>query len=433
MSLLVLGLVLVVALYAYVLAIISLFERKSGDARPDDLFFVLLVPALNEQQVIGSTLTSLLKLHGDFLVLVIDDASDDGTVAAITPFLHDPRVRLLQQPPERARRGKGHALNAGYAAARDLGLSERYGSENVIITVFDSDARVDPNFLQAVAPYFSDSQVVGVQSAVRIYNADRNLLTLWQNLEFTVWGNVFGQAKNLLGSASLGGNGQCVRLAALTTLGDEPWQAASLTEDLDLSLRLLVGGWQLRFCPSTTVWQEAVPELGKLVRQRSRWVQGHLVCWRYLPDLWRSRLPLRARLDLCGFLLLPATILPVGLASLDSWAQFLLHFGEWGSWSKAWYAFGVWYFLGFVAAQLVVMALPLTSWRSLPLLVLRAHVFTFYSFVWFLATLAACQQVLLGRRTWAKTARVTGLPKPTTATSLASEKVDIQKVGIHER
>src|SRR5919112_479103 len=117
MSLLVLGLVLVVALYAYVLAVISLFERKSGDARPDDLFFVLLVPALNEQQVIGSTLTSLLKLHGDFLVLVIDDASDDGTVAAINPFLHDPRVRLLQQPPERARRGKGHALNAGYAAA----------------------------------------------------------------------------------------------------------------------------------------------------------------------------------------------------------------------------------------------------------------------------------------------------------------------------
>jgi cellulose synthase/poly-beta-1,6-N-acetylglucosamine synthase-like glycosyltransferase len=323
----------------------------------------------------------------------------------------------LKQSSERARRGKGHALNAGYTAVRHLGLAERYGAENVIVTVFDSDARVERDFLRTVATYFRDPKVAGVQSSVRMYNADQNLLTSWQNLEFAVWGSVFGQAKNLLGSATLGGNGQCVRLAALASLGDEPWQASSLTEDLDLSLQLLIRGWQLRFCPSATVWQEAVPELGKLVRQRSRWMQGHFSCWKYLPGLLCSRLPVHARLDLLAFLLLPATILPVGWASIGSWGEFLLHFGEWGAWSaKGWTMLGVWYLLSFVAAQLAVMSLPLDRRRSLPRLFLRAHLFTFYSFVWFLAAVAAFCKVLLGRGAWAKTGRVAvGSGKPTTS------------------
>src|SRR5215203_3101863 len=235
---LLIAIVVLTALYGYALAAISARMPSKGAGGTDGLFFVLLVPALNEEQVIGRTISSLLKLRGNFLVLVIDDASDDGTVAAVRPFLADPRVRLMQQSPERARRGKGHVLNSGYAAIQRMGLVERYGAENVIVTVFDSDARVNPGFLEDVASDFRDPEVAGVQSTVRMYNADHNLLTLWQNLEFAIWGRV-GQAKNRLKSATLGGNGQCVRFSALRYLGKEPWQSTSLTEDLDLSLRLL--------------------------------------------------------------------------------------------------------------------------------------------------------------------------------------------------
>jgi 1,2-diacylglycerol 3-beta-glucosyltransferase len=409
---LLIAIVVLTALYGYALAAISARMPPKGAGGTDGLFFVLLVPALNEEQVIGRTLSSLLKLRGNFLVLVIDDASDDGTVAAVRPFLADPRVRLMQQSPERARRGKGHVLNSGYAAIQRMGLVERYGAENVIVTVFDSDARVNPGFLEDVASDFRDPEVAGVQSTVRMYNADHNLLTLWQNLEFAIWGRV-GQAKNRLKSATLGGNGQCVRFSALRYLGKEPWQSTSLTEDLDLSLRLLTAGWQLRFCPLATVWQEAVPELGKLVRQRSRWMQGHLVCWRYLPGLLSVRLPRRARVDLLIFLLLPAAMLPVGLATIVSWAQFLLHLGEWEPWNLA-----AFYALGFVAAPLAVVYLVRIERRGLWRSVLHGHLFIFYSFVWFLATIAAWQKVLLGRRGWVKTSRVAGsgvgLPGPST-------------------
>jgi cellulose synthase/poly-beta-1,6-N-acetylglucosamine synthase-like glycosyltransferase len=395
--------VVLIALYGYTLALLSRRERVNCEDGPPDLFFVLLVPALNEEQVIGRTVTSLLNLRGNFMVMVIDDASDDDTITALAPFLDDPRFELLQQRPEMARRGKGYVLNSGFAATQRMGLVERCGPENLIVTVFDSDARVNPGFLEAVAPYFHDPKVAGVQSAVRMYNAGENLLTLWQDLEFAIWGRLLCRAKNRLGSATLGGNGQCTRFSALANLGNEPWPASSLTEDLELSLQILIKGWQLRFCTAATVWQEAVPELGKLVRQRSRWMQGHLVCWSHIPQLLRSRLPLLARLDLILFLLLPAALLPVGLASIISWSNFLLHFGEWDAWNLA----GT-YLLGFIAAPLAIIYLARGERRHMWWSVLlHSHLFIFYSFVWFLAGVAAGWKIVLGRRAWAKTSRST--------------------------
>ncbi len=405
-----------ITIYVYALAFLSSWARETDDSAAEDSFFVLLVPALNEEQVIGRTLASLLALRGNFLVLVIDDASDDGTVAAITPYLSDPRVRLMEQPPEAARRGKGHVLNTGYAAVRDLGILERYGRENVVMVVFDSDARVQPDFLEAVAPYFGDPAIAGVQSAVRMYNAEQNLLTLWQHLEFAVWGTLFCRAKNLLGSATLGGNGQCVRYSALESLGDEPWQPTSLTEDLDLSLRLLMQGYQLRFSPAAAVWQEAVPKLRALVRQRSRWLQGHLVCWQYLPALLRSRKPVHTRLDLLMFLFLPLVFLPIGVGSLLSWAGFLL--------LRHWDVTGLfaWYVLGFAMVPLVMVAWRKVERPSPGRLILYSHLFVFYSFVWFTASLVVYWHVIAGRRAWAKTKRVgTGsAAPPSTADSVPS-------------
>lgn len=148
-------------IYSYMLAVISSLPLRTDlDGDCPKYFFVLIVPMLNEEQVISNTLSSLLGLSGDFLVLLIDDASDDATVATVTRFLHDPRVRLLQRPPSEARLGKGAALNAGFTEIQRLGLVERYGSDNLIVVVFDADGRVHPRFLEAVARYFYDPELL---------------------------------------------------------------------------------------------------------------------------------------------------------------------------------------------------------------------------------------------------------------------------------
>src|SRR6266536_4594202 len=77
------------------------------------LFFVFMMPCLNEEKVIVNSLRRLLSIPGeDFVVLVIDDGSDDGTADAVSGVLGE-RVWLLRRTAPQARQGKGEALNAG--------------------------------------------------------------------------------------------------------------------------------------------------------------------------------------------------------------------------------------------------------------------------------------------------------------------------------
>jgi cellulose synthase/poly-beta-1,6-N-acetylglucosamine synthase-like glycosyltransferase len=65
-------------------------------------------------------------------------------------------------------------------------------------------------------------------------------------------------------------------------------------------------------CPHTIVAQQALNSPRRLIRQRTRWVQGHYSCWNHLPLLWRARgVKLRTRLDLSLHLLLACIVLVV--------------------------------------------------------------------------------------------------------------------------
>lgn len=377
---------------------------------PDDLFFVLVLPCLNERPVIARTIAGLLELDGRYLVLVVDDASDDGSIEVIAPFVADPRVILVPRTLPDARVGKGAVLNAAVREVIDMGLADRHGAERVVITVFDADGRVEADFLSRVGPFFADPLVAGVQTPVRMTNRHAGVLAFWQHLEFVVWGEIFARAKDRLGTATLGGNGQCVRLSALLALGGEPWRS-SLTEDLDLSIRLILHGWRIRFCPDTEVWQQAVPELGRLVRQRARWAQGHVASWQFLPFLVHSGLPWVARIDLVVFLLLPAFFLPIGIGSGLAALGMLEHFGRWTLSDLV-----AWYVLGFVTAPLVIATIRRAEGGSLARAIVNAHLFVLYSFVWGAAFAIAAWHVIRGRRSWAKTSRAHDqVPRPVPA------------------
>ena len=393
--------VIVMTLYAYTLGLGLKIARTPSLAESPELFFVLLVPCLNEAAVIAGTVHRLLALQGEFLVIVIDDDSDDDSVSIVERMLPHDRLHLLRRSGAHARLGKGEALNAAYREIGRLGITEKYPAERIIVCVFDADGHVAEGFLDQMSPYFLDDGTVGAQSSVRMYNADRNLLTRWQDLEFVIWGELFSRAKDRLGSATLGGNGQCVRLSALRDLGDHPWRP-SLTEDLDLSVRLLLNGGRLRFCSAVAVHQQAIPAIRPLVRQRSRWLQGHLVAWQYLPRVARSRLPLLARLDLMVFLIIPVFFVPIGFAAVGSWLAVVGSFGQWTLGGIL-----TTYLLGFPLAPLIVAVLGRHRHRPLSRTVWDAHAYFAYSGIWLAAATIAVWQVIAGRRGWAKTMRVT--------------------------
>lgn len=391
-------LVLAVVLYAYSLAVIGRRAGAPSAADQHPLYFVVLVPCLNEARVIGQTLESLCALRGRYHIAVLDDASDDGSPGVVSRF---PAwiVTLVERRGLDARVGKGAALNQGYRELLRWRIDDLYGPENVIVVVFDADSRVPSDFLARVTPYFSDPRVVGVQSAVRMYNVDRNWLTFWQNLEFVVWARIFSRAKDRLGSATLGGNGQCVRLSALMSLGAAPWRP-SLTEDLDLSIRLILNGGRIRFCGDAYVAQEAVSHVRQLIRQRARWVQGHLVTWEHLPAILRSSAPLRVRLDLVAFLFLPAGLVPLALTTVDGWWTFLASLG-----ALSLETLLLWYLLAFASAPLTVWALIRDGEVDRPRAIVQAHLFLAYSTFWLVAAGRAVWSIIRGDRTWAKTSR----------------------------
>jgi 1,2-diacylglycerol 3-beta-glucosyltransferase len=380
-------------------------------------FYVFLMPCLNEELVIARSLQRLLSMPaGNFAVMVIDDGSDDGTAAAVTGVA-DERVWLLSRKLPNARQGKGEALNDAIA---QLVSSDRLAGRNpdsVIIAVVDADGHLDPHALADVSRFFADPAVGAVQIGVRINNRDRSMLARMQDMEFVIYTEVFQRGRRHLGSVGLGGNGQFVRLSALRSLGPAPW-TRSLTEDLDLGVRLAAAGWRNEYCRTAAVHQQGVVEIKRLVRQRARWFQGNLQSWRLIPLVLRS-MPARRGADLLFLLSSPALVLIASLLTV-SFGVVLANcvvlaatgHDPSGSWVAVTYAL-------ILGPALAYAGVYWKQERATGLRLVKAfwlaHLYVGYSMIWYASGWRAAIRAMRGRTGWAKTDRVAEGPTPAPA------------------
>lgn len=408
-------------LYYTLLFAVSLVPRRRLADDHRERLMVLLVPARNEEIVIEGTLRAMSRLEydGPRRVLVIDDGSQDATPQITDRWAaQDPDVRVLHRVAPHAAQGKSEALNHAYRqlcdwlAAGDPWLAGRE-PDDVILVIVDADGRLQSGALAEVAPYFADPAVGGTQIGVRIWNARDNLLARMQDLEFVGFSWLVQRARDWWGSTGLGGNGQFTRLSALMSLGEEPWRRGALTEDLDLGLRMVGAGWRVRFCHRTYVDQQGLTTWRPLLRQRTRWIQGHYQCWRHLGPLLRARrAPLLTRLDLAVYLLLVVSVVLVtytmvvgilGLTGVVLIENDFLGAVPYGPWRRS--------------AALVLAILPLVicmvtaqlhsahpfRWFEVPAAGLA---FTLFSYAWVFATVRALVNIARRRNTWVKTPRV---------------------------
>ena len=268
------------------LAIVSLKKQdpvKEWDVPP---FVTLIVPAHNEEHTIAETATSLASIdyyyNGEvnFELIVCNDGSEDRTGEELAKLKDKfPHLRIITRVPPRSGKGKGFVLNDALEI-----------SKGEIVAVFDADARVDPDFLNIIIPYLNDPDVQGVQSRIKMYNKDENWLTYMQHVELAGFGNTV-RAKDILGKAGfLGGNGQLVKKDAI--YGGGGWDGFAITEDLNLSVKLMIEGYAIRYCGETWVYQEAVPTWRQLFRQRARWAIGNFeTLFIYGTKIIRSPMP----------------------------------------------------------------------------------------------------------------------------------------------
>ena len=227
-------------------------------------FVSILIPALDEARVIRKTVEAFVRQdYPRFEVIVIDDGSTDQTPHVLWLLQQQyPELRVLRRELT-DERGKPAALNDALKIAK-----------GEVIAVFDSDTRVDRDFIRTVVPYLKGRKVAGVQTMVRMYNKNTNLWTMVQDTEFAIYCSVIQAGRDRMrGYCGLGGNGQFVKRRMLEAVGG--WRTGTLAEDFDLSLELMEAGYRIRYV-GATVEQEAVVGFGRLWRQRTRWSQGGL-------------------------------------------------------------------------------------------------------------------------------------------------------------
>ncbi|NJN03131.1 MAG: glycosyltransferase family 2 protein [Leptolyngbyaceae cyanobacterium SL_1_1] len=270
---------------------------KTGTLRQTDAdpwpYISLLVAAKNEEAVIESLVNSLFRLdypRDRYDLWIINDNSSDSTGTVLD--------RLAQQYQQLHVVHRGAEAKGGKSGALNLVWPQTDGD---LVAVFDADAQVPVDLMRRTVPMFSYAQTVGaVQVRKAIANSSTNFLTRCQQVEMAL-DSYFQQQRIALGGiGELRGNGQFVRRSALVTCGG--WNEETITDDLDLTVRLHLSGWEIDFLAFPSVKEEGVTRPSALWHQRNRWAEGGYQ--RYL-DYWRligqNRMGLEKTLDMLAF------------------------------------------------------------------------------------------------------------------------------------
>ncbi len=245
-----------------------------------------IVPAYNEEEVIGATLQSLLAVdYPDLRIIVVDDGSTDRTGEIVTA-LQEGRITYLRQE------------NLGKAQALTQGIS-RVDTEYTLMV--DADCLFPADSFKLAIRYLIGQGDDAVGGALTVANR-RSPLACMQLMEYGEDTLLFrrflsrfrwrgGDRTQDVIPGALG----LFRTAALRAVG--PLCGEVLAEDVELTARLVEHHYRLSFCPYL-VGATVVPEtLGALNKQRKRWVQGYLQVvirqlkrWRKLPSQSRYHL-----------------------------------------------------------------------------------------------------------------------------------------------
>ena len=170
------------------------------------------------------------------------------------------------------------------------------------ILVFDADATVEPDFLSKLIPYLEPKDVGAVQARKVIRNKNQNLLTRCQNNEYTMDTHFQVGRDSVKGAVELRGNGELIKRQALEDING--WNNYTIVDDLDMSTRLHIKGWDVRFCPEAIVYEEGIAYIRPLYRQRRRWLEGTIRRYlEYAGDvLFSKKMSLRASLDMTAYI-----------------------------------------------------------------------------------------------------------------------------------
>ncbi len=247
-------------------------EQKEIKTSEQNLPIVTVqLPVYNELYVIERLIDCICEFDypKDRLEIQVLDDSDDESfeIAARKVLFYQLQGFDIQHIKRPVRKG----YKAGALA---------YGTEickGEFIAIFDADFLPENDFLKKTIPYFKNDKVGVVQSKWEYINDDYSFLTKVQafglNAHFTVEQSGRNYGKHFI---NFNGTAGVWRKACIKVAGG--WQGDTLTEDLDLSYRAQLRGWEFKYVEHVESPSELPVEINALKAQQYRWTKGAAEC-----------------------------------------------------------------------------------------------------------------------------------------------------------
>ena len=270
-------------------------EFKDDELISDFPFLDIIVAARDEQYVIQRLVERLFNLDypSDKLnIFIIDDGSEDETPNILKKLSSKYQKLQIISRVKNAGGGKSGALNDALRV-----------TSGEWVFILDADAQLRSDTLIRLLNYAHRGSWPAVQLRKSVINRSRNLLTKCQSIEMVM--DAFFQIGRLsaVGVSELRGNGQLIKKKILIESGS--FNEDTVTDDLDLSVRLLLLGSEIGILWDPPVMEEAVETLPALFAQRQRWAEGGLQrFFDYGSDLIFGKINTQKKFDIFYFFIL---------------------------------------------------------------------------------------------------------------------------------
>ncbi len=255
----------------------------------------ILVAARDEENVIERLVERLFNLDyptNKLNIYIIDDGSSDKTPLILKRLSREfDKLKIISR-----------ASNAGGGKSGALNYALKFTHGDWIL-ILDADAQLKKDTLPRLFTFVQDGAWSAVQLRKSNINMHKNFLTTCQSMEMAM-DAIFQYGRlSIAGVSELRGNGQLINKEVLLKCGS--FNEDTVTDDLDLSLRLLLSKAKIGILWDPPVMEEAVENISALFSQRQRWAEGGLQrFFDYGEQLFSREIELIQKFDVTYFFIL---------------------------------------------------------------------------------------------------------------------------------
>jgi len=259
---------------------------------------VVQLPMFNEREVCQNIIDAACELRwprSRLLVQVLDNSTCEVTRERVEDSVLAWRERGVQIVHRWRKDRGGYKAGAMHEAMDDIAAYD-------FCAVFDADFDPAPDFLLRTVPYLAQHPRVGFVQARWVYtNPGECVLTRVQEISLNYHIRCEQYARFAAGLFfNFNGTAGVWRRECIVDAGG--WNNRTTVEDMDLSLRAFLRGWEFVFLDHVTCMNEIPANYDAFRKQQHRWSCGPMQLWRKaMAAVWASDVPLAQKFYLNGF------------------------------------------------------------------------------------------------------------------------------------